>query len=90
MHFPFPMYFAKRPLTGRLTLRVGDPFPVQEKMSIRGLGAAYGVANAFDLPFAELPYVDIVDVRSRSMAKRIRESAMGAKDVRKLLTAEAA
>ena len=90
MHIPFPMYFATKPLKGRVSLKAGDPFPVQDKNGVRGFGVAYGVPNAFDLPFDNLPYVEVVDVRSRANAQRVRESGMDAKAAKRLVTAEAA
>lgn len=75
----WPMYFAKQPLeTGRLKLAVGDPFPVQHKQVIRGLGAAYGVANAMDVPFNELPYVEIVDVVTQGVAEEVEKGKLPA------------
>lgn len=89
-HQPHPMYFATKALKGRVSLRVGDPFPVQDKNGVRGFGTAYGVPNAFDLPFDQLPYVEVVDVRSRQNAQRVRESGMDSKAAKKLLASEAA
>lgn len=89
MHIPFPMYFATKPLKGRIPLKAGDPFPVQDKNGVRGFGVAFGVPNAFDLPFDQLPYVEVVDVRSRTVAKRVREAGLDVKATKKLL-AEAA
>ena len=89
MHIPFPMYFATKPLRGRISLKAGEPFPVQDKQGVRGFGTAYGIENAFDLPFDQLPYVEVVDVRSRANAQRVREAGLDAKAAKKL-TAEAA
>ena len=85
----WPMYFAKLPLsTPRLMLRVGDPFPVQHKQVIRGLGLAYGVPNAMDLPFAALPYVEIVDVVTQRVADEVARAKLPAQKARQRAQAE--
>lgn len=85
----WPMYFAKQPLkTARLELRIGDPFPVQHKQVIRGLGVAYGVPNAMELPFNELPYVDVVDVVTQRVAEEVEKAKLPASRARARAAAE--
>ncbi len=81
-----PVYFATRALNARrIKLQPGDPFPLQDKTSIRGLGRSYGVPDAMDCSFASLPYVEVINVGSAEMARHIREQGMGAKHVRTLM-----
>lgn len=84
----FPYYFVKQDLNGvRLKLKAGDPFPIQQKPVIRGLAKSYGVEDAELIPFDQLPYVDVVDVRSKQMAKRIQDEHLRAPAVKKLVKA---
>lgn len=84
--FVWPMYFAAAPLDApRLKLKEGEPFPFQDKFYIRGLANAYGVQQADTVPFHELPYVIVLNVRSEDMARQIKEQGLGYKAARKLL-----
>jgi len=89
--FPtWPMYFAAKPLkAARLTLREGDMLPVQEKQSIRGLGVAYGVEDAWTMEWAKLPFVRTLNVRSEQVARQIREQGLGYREAAKLIGVEA-
>ena len=68
------MYFATRPLTWKsLGLRAGDPFPFQDKPTIRGFGPAYGVPHADRMPFADLSYVQALNVRTEANRRYITQ-----------------
>lgn len=84
----WPMYFAKKSLDApRIALKAGQAFPVQDKFYIRGLGYAFGVENPDRVPFNELPYVDVLDVRSQEMVQHILEQGMDFKAAKKFVTA---
>ena len=86
----YPMYFAEKPLKGlRVSYRKGDAFEIQTKDYVRALGPQYGVPDAATLPFSELPYVRIVNVRSRGMAEQVRQQAMTADAAAKLVGEDA-
>ena len=83
----WPLYFAKRPLTAkRITLKKGEPFPIQDKGYIRGLAAAFGVPNADRVRFSELDYVEMVDVQSLEKGRHILERGLTAEQARKVMT----
>lgn len=70
----WPCYFARVGVQSRrVTLTAGEPFPLQHKAYIRGLGPAFGCPEARTLPFSKLPYVRVVDVKTEAMARDIRE-----------------
>lgn len=84
--YVWPMYFATRALDApRLKLNAGDPFPLQDKFSIRGLGRSFGVPEADRLPFSDLPYVTTLNVHSEEMARAIRDQGLDLKRARKLV-----
>lgn len=58
----WPVYFATQDIPGVRPVRAGELFPVQEKNTIRGYGLALGIPDAWDRPFADLPYVAVVDI----------------------------
>lgn len=88
----WPMYFAGADITGtKVALKKGELFPIQDKATIRGYGAAAGVKDAWTRPFPRLGYVVTVNVRSEDMARQIREQGLRYKDVLRLVgVAEAA
>ena len=56
----WPTYVAAHPISvGRLHLRAGEEFPVQDKQVIRGYGLALGVPDADLRALHELPYVAV-------------------------------
>jgi hypothetical protein len=71
----WPLYFARAalPVEGRVPIAAEKPFPFQDKATIRGFGPAYGVPDADRLPFAALPYVRALNVRTAANARYIRE-----------------
>ncbi len=86
----WPVYFAAKSVSGsHLSIREGDRLPIQTKQFVRDLGPAFGVPNAADLPFDQLDYVRVVNVRSQVMAEQIRQQGLGHKQAAKLVTAEA-
>ena len=86
--FTWPVYFATKPLkAARMSLKKGQAFPIQEKHYIRGLGRAYGVANAETLGFTDLPYVAVVNVQTEDMARHIIDRGVPLDDAHKLVEA---
>ena len=85
MECVWSMYFAKLPLKGRgWDLKVGDPFPVQSKPSIRGLAGAYGFEGLEQVPFNELPFVDVVTFTGRPVGADLAHLGLTARDARAL------
>lgn len=81
----WPIYFATKALKARrVALEVGQPFPYQEKHYIRGLGRAYGVANADELGFGELPYVGVLNAHSPELARNILKQGLSLEEASKL------
>jgi len=85
-NFVWPLYFATKPLkAARMTLKKGQAFPIQDKFFIRGLGRAYGVANADSLPFDELPYVEVVNVQTEDSARNIVSQGLGIDEAKRMV-----
>ena len=56
----WPIYVATQPIEiGRVQLKLGDRFPLQDKQTIRGYARALGVPDGDRRPFYELPYVAV-------------------------------
>lgn len=73
----WPLYFARRALVSeRMSVRAGDPFPLQGKPQIRGLGPAYGVMDADRRAFHQLPYVRALNVKSEAMGRYILQTGL--------------
>lgn len=84
----WPIYFAKKPLTGaRVNLRKGDVFPLQNKSYIRALGPHFGRADAERCAFSDLvgDYVEIVDVGTAEQAELIARLGLTLAQTRALL-----
>lgn len=82
----WPVYFAKRPLKAKMVnYKAGDLFKMQDVGYIRALGPGFGVANSRDLPFAELDYVQILDVGTRPMATAIVSQGLTLNKAKQLL-----
>jgi hypothetical protein len=85
MVFTWSMFFAKLPLKARgWDLKVGDPFPVQDKRTIRGMASAYGFTGLEQTPFNELPYVDIVTFKGKPIGEDLAHLGLTARDARAL------
>lgn len=85
----WPVYFATRDLVGkRLTIKAGEPFPIQDKGFIRGLAQSYGVADAQTCAFTVLPYVRVLNVHSTEMARQIREQGLSLTEAEARVTTE--
>lgn len=72
----FPVYFATQDIDGkRLHVKAGQPFPpyMQTKGALRGLGPALGVPDADTRPFADLPYVTVIDAHTADAAAQVCE-----------------
>lgn len=83
----WPVYFARTALDApKLHLAAGQAFPFQDKRTIRGLGPAYGCADADRLSFGELPYVVALNVRTEAMARHILTNGLTLEKARALLT----
>lgn len=73
----YPLYFANEALdNARFPIKAGRPFPFQDKFFIRGLGRAYGVKDADTRPFADLPYVTVLNVHGQEVAREIINSGL--------------
>ena len=86
--YVWPMYFAKLALNSpRYKLMKGDPFPMQDKFFLRGLGPSYGVpaAVADHCAITELPYVQVLYVESESQARMIIERGYAYQDAKELV-----
>lgn len=82
----WPLYFAKKALKAtRVNLREGQPFPFQDKFTIKGLARAYGVDD--QTPFGELPYVQVLNVGTEDVAQQILARNMSFRDAKKMLGA---
>lgn len=82
----WPMYFMAEPLVGaRVVYQRGDLCEIQTKDYVRSLGKNFGVADAETRPFSELPYVKVVNARSRGMADQITKQGLRYKDAAKLV-----
>jgi len=85
----WPIYFCTKPLdAARVQLRKGQPFPIQSKHYIRGLGRAYGVPDAETRDFGELPYVAVLNVQNEGNARNIIERGMSLDEAKKYVRAE--
>lgn len=77
----WPIYFAREPLNAPFVqLQIGDPFPLQRKDQIAGLGNGFGVPDADKRPFHELPFVGLLRVPSRKLYDAIVEAKCSYKD----------
>ena len=86
--YVWPMYFAKLPLSApRVRLLKGDPFPMQDKFYLRGLGPSYGVPaeTADHCAITDLPYVQVLYVESEGQARMILERGYGYADAKELV-----
>ena len=84
--FMWPLYFATKALNAqRLALKKGQPFPIQDKFYIRGLGRAFGVTDADTRPFGDLPYVGVLNVQTEDCARHIMDRGMLYEDAQKLV-----
>jgi len=83
----WPMYFARVVCDGKgkVRFREGDPFPIQDKAYIRGIGASFGCKNSWALSFGELPYVEVLNVYSNQMARHISERGLTLEQARRLV-----
>lgn len=82
----WPLLFARRDLKSpNLTIRKGEPFPFQDMRVLRGFGAAFGVDDAFTCPAEQLDYIEIVDVGTQFMQRRVMHEGLTASAVKKLL-----
>ena len=83
----WPMYFAKVACDGKgkVRFRDGDPFPIQDKSYIRGIGSSLGCKESWALSFGELPYVEILNVYSETMARHISERGLNLEQARRLV-----
>ena len=86
--FMWPLYFARKALKApRLTLEAGQIFPLQDKNYIRGLAAIYGLKGADQMGFADLPYVEVLNVHSEEFARQVREQGLRYGQAKKLVDA---
>lgn len=89
----WPCYFVARAPSrpGRRTamLRAGDPFPFQDKQTIRGLAAAWGV-DGLTTPFAQLDYVTTVNVYTEELRQDILRRNLSLSVVQDMLHAAGA
>jgi hypothetical protein len=86
----WPLYFARRSLPhARVPIEANRPFPFQDKATIRGFAAAYGVADAERVPFDRLPYVRVLNARSEANARYIRERGLSYAEAQALLDGRA-
>lgn len=82
----WPLYFAAKPLkTAKTVIQKGEAFVIQAKDYIRGLGTAYGVTDAWTRPFGDLPYVRVLNVRSKQTASLITQQGLGYDQAAKLV-----
>jgi len=81
----WPMHFAKKDIGGKLAIKKGDLFPIQDKQTIKGLGAAAGCPNSWKMRFHELPYVETIDVRTRDIEQQIKDQGLSLTEARRLL-----
>jgi hypothetical protein len=82
----WPVYFVTKALEGRrVSYRPGDLAEVQTKDYVRSLGPAFGVPDAHRRAIADLPYIKVLNVRSRSMAEQVKQQGLKLKDAAKLL-----
>lgn len=87
----WPVHFATKSMKARaLNVRAGDPFPLQDRASIRGYGAAYGVPDAHTRSFSDLGFVTTLDVRSEDVARQIREQRLSLREAQRLVQQGAA
>jgi hypothetical protein len=83
----WPLYFAKKALDAkRVKFKEGQPFPLQDKFTIRGYARAYGVENGDAVPFGELPYVQVLNVGAEDVAKHILDRNLSFRDAKKLVS----
>lgn len=79
-----PLYFAARSIRGRnMELKVGDLFPFQDKGFIQGLTVSLKLDPR--LPFAKLPYVKALNMRSSLLADRVREQGLNFEQAKALV-----
>ena len=82
----WPVYYCSKPLkAARIVLKKGQPFPLQSKPVIRGLGRAFGVENADKIPFGDLPYVSVLNVGTEEAARHLMERGLELDEAQKLL-----
>lgn len=83
----WPMYFAKVACDGKgkVRFRDGDPFPIQDKAYIRGIGASFGCKDSWARSFGDLPYVEVLNVYSDTMARHISERGLTLEQARRLV-----
>ncbi len=83
----YPIYFATVPIEGRkIHLKAGEPFPLQHKGYIRGLGPSVGCPDADTMNFGRLPYVQVIDAGDAEAAQQILELGLSAEQAAKRLT----
>lgn len=85
----WPLYFCRRSIRGaKVRILPGQPFPMQDKQTIRGFASAAGVKNPDRLSFAELPYVQVLDVQSAEIAQQIMERGLSYEEAQQLVAGE--
>lgn len=84
----WPMYFAATDSDGqgKVVYRKGQPFIFQDKNYVRGIGGSFGCPDAWSRGFADLPYVQHLDVRDETMVKHIMEKGLDYDEAKALMT----
>jgi len=81
----WPLYFAAQDIKGKkFVCKKGDLLPWVDKRIIRGLGQSLGVQNYERLPFGELPFVKILNLRSAAMERTVRTQGLNYAAAQKL------
>jgi hypothetical protein len=82
----WPLYFAKRPIRGaRISIEKGQLFPLQDKAFIKGVGGAAGCKDSWARHFADLPYVETLNVHTEALARAIHDQGLDIGKARELV-----